>query len=301
VVLHIGLALYVVAFSLDVTLLILCAMAYARYQDGTLRDLTVLLCAVLLILTTAILKTYDKTSDADFSLLQPWIYAAFSAIGFGLLTYSVPHLCYGVIGEKVTPLLNAIIISFSVIVATFGALHEIMPSVPTMAITVLGLKGVQVYGACLVLPRLMKISSPSLRTLSRNLSWLFLVGVVATCIELALRALVDLPPFFQDFSPVQIIYCCAAGTMLLIYAFDNLFVAEHNPLIILPEPFIQKFGISPRERQIVSMMVQGYSNRRIGEELFISSITVKNHIYHIYQKTGVENKVQLINLLNQPK
>ena len=39
----------------------------------------------------------------------------------------------------------------------------------------------------------------------------------------------------------------------------------------------------------------------IGEKLFISTTTVKNHIYHIYQKTGVTNKIQLINLINSPK
>ena len=49
------------------------------------------------------------------------------------------------------------------------------------------------------------------------------------------------------------------------------------------------------------MIVRGYSNRKIGETLFISAMTVKNHIYHIYQKTGVENKIQLLNVINSPK
>ena len=49
------------------------------------------------------------------------------------------------------------------------------------------------------------------------------------------------------------------------------------------------------------MMIKGHSNRLIGEKLFISASTVKNHIYHIYQKTGVDNKIQLLNLLNPPK
>jgi DNA-binding CsgD family transcriptional regulator len=39
----------------------------------------------------------------------------------------------------------------------------------------------------------------------------------------------------------------------------------------------------------------------IGERLYISAATVKNHIYHIYRKTGVVNKVQLLNLVNNPK
>ena len=38
-----------------------------------------------------------------------------------------------------------------------------------------------------------------------------------------------------------------------------------------------------------------------GETLFISALTVKNHIYHIYQKIGVENKIQLLNHINSPK
>jgi len=44
-------------------------------------------------------------------------------------------------------------------------------------------------------------------------------------------------------------------------------------------------------------MERGYSNSKLADALFISTRTVKNHVYHIYQKTGVRNKVQLINLI----
>ena len=64
---------------------------------------------------------------------------------------------------------------------------------------------------------------------------------------------------------------------------------------------LARFGISKREMDIISMMIKGYSNRLIGEKLFISASTVKNHIYHIYRKTGVDNKIQLFNLINPPK
>jgi len=64
---------------------------------------------------------------------------------------------------------------------------------------------------------------------------------------------------------------------------------------------VQAYGISPRECEIISMMIQGFNNRMIGERLFISAATVKNHVYHIYQKTGAANKVQLMNLINPPK
>jgi LuxR family transcriptional regulator of csgAB operon len=39
------------------------------------------------------------------------------------------------------------------------------------------------------------------------------------------------------------------------------------------------------------------SNADIEKKLYISSHTVKNHIYHIYQKLGVKNRVQISNLI----
>ena len=49
------------------------------------------------------------------------------------------------------------------------------------------------------------------------------------------------------------------------------------------------------------MIMQGYPNRTIGERLFISDRTVKNHISSIYRKTGAANKVQLLNMVrNHP-
>ena len=52
-------------------------------------------------------------------------------------------------------------------------------------------------------------------------------------------------------------------------------------------------GSRTARRDIIEMMARGFSNSAIAEKLFISTLTVKNHVYHIYQKTGAENKVQL--------
>lgn len=56
--------------------------------------------------------------------------------------------------------------------------------------------------------------------------------------------------------------------------------------------------LTERESEIVEYIVMGLSNKEIGEKLFISPNTVKNHIYNIYKKTHVKNKVELINLVN---
>jgi ligand-binding sensor domain-containing protein/DNA-binding CsgD family transcriptional regulator len=60
--------------------------------------------------------------------------------------------------------------------------------------------------------------------------------------------------------------------------------------------YFDKFGISPREREIVHLLMRGKSNKEIEDTLFISMGTVKNHIYSIFQKLEVKNRGQLIAL-----
>lgn len=56
--------------------------------------------------------------------------------------------------------------------------------------------------------------------------------------------------------------------------------------------------LTNREKEIVDYIIVGLSNKEIGEKLFISPNTVKNHVYNIYKKVNVKNKVELINLVN---
>src|SRR5512135_1040222 len=56
----------------------------------------------------------------------------------------------------------------------------------------------------------------------------------------------------------------------------------------------ERFGITAREAEIIRLLLEGRDSRRIGESLFISDHTVKNHIHNIYQKLGVRNRVQLV-------
>lgn len=62
------------------------------------------------------------------------------------------------------------------------------------------------------------------------------------------------------------------------------------------------YNISEREKEIIEMIIHGKSNKEIEQNLFISSHTVKNHIYNIFQKTGVKSRNQLICLIlnNKP-
>ncbi|MEU4085939.1 response regulator transcription factor [Streptomyces aureus] len=51
-------------------------------------------------------------------------------------------------------------------------------------------------------------------------------------------------------------------------------------------------GLSPRCREILSLLGEGLSNLAIAEKLSISPHTVKDHVRTIYESIGVENRVQ---------
>ncbi len=55
----------------------------------------------------------------------------------------------------------------------------------------------------------------------------------------------------------------------------------------------EKSLLSDREKEIVQLVVQGLRNKEIGEKLFISEQTVKNHLHNIFEKTGVSDRLEL--------
>jgi DNA-binding NarL/FixJ family response regulator len=49
-------------------------------------------------------------------------------------------------------------------------------------------------------------------------------------------------------------------------------------------------ALTPREAELLSLLVEGLSNKELGRRLFISEATVKTHLAHIYAKLGVESR-----------
>jgi len=61
-----------------------------------------------------------------------------------------------------------------------------------------------------------------------------------------------------------------------------------------PEPAApeEQGELSQREKEILLMLAAGATNKDIAEQLFLSLNTVKSHIYNIYRKIDVPNRLQ---------
>jgi DNA-binding CsgD family transcriptional regulator/tetratricopeptide (TPR) repeat protein len=52
------------------------------------------------------------------------------------------------------------------------------------------------------------------------------------------------------------------------------------------------FGLTTREREVLALVAEGYTNRRIADELFISESTAGVHVSHILGKLGVDTRTE---------
>jgi DNA-binding NarL/FixJ family response regulator len=101
----------------------------------------------------------------------------------------------------------------------------------------------------------------------------------------------DAPP--EDV--VAAVRLVAAGEALLAPAVTRSVIEEfaRRPVRVHAEPRAVS-ELTPREREVLDLLVRGMSNPEICTVLFISDATVKTHVARILQKLRVRDRVQAI-------
>jgi DNA-binding NarL/FixJ family response regulator len=60
---------------------------------------------------------------------------------------------------------------------------------------------------------------------------------------------------------------------------------------------IEPASLSPREKQILGLVVMGYMNGQIAEQLFVAESTVKSHLSSAFSKLGVRSRTEAAELI----
>jgi DNA-binding CsgD family transcriptional regulator len=85
-----------------------------------------------------------------------------------------------------------------------------------------------------------------------------------------------------------------SALILTYFAYWRTEKPEHSFMV---DRFVKRFELSKREEEIIRLYYKGYSNVYISKKFGISSGTVKSHIHSVYQKAGVGQKVELLQLI----
>jgi DNA-binding CsgD family transcriptional regulator len=95
-------------------------------------------------------------------------------------------------------------------------------------------------------------------------------------------------------------------TLLYMYEkdFSAMYVAKEsvdttdNTIEYIINIMAEKHMLTAREREVMLMAYNGYTNPDIADSLFLSKYTVKNHMHSIFEKLNVSSRIELIHLIN---
>ena len=59
-------------------------------------------------------------------------------------------------------------------------------------------------------------------------------------------------------------------------------------------PQKEDYNLTPREMEVLNLLIQGFDNNMIAEKLFLSNFTIRAHIRNIYDKLHVHSKSQAV-------
>jgi len=145
-----------------------------------------------------------------------------------------------------------------------------------------------------------KIKQRSLRIAVKNFAH---INLLVSAVRIALFFVADKGPVFAG-AYILVFFTGEIPAIIYLGSYLNKHYMTTSGKTAALTPFatfIADYQISKREWEVVKKICEGMTNMQISETLFISLQTVKDHCYRIYKKTGVKNRVQLVNLITKSK
>jgi DNA-binding NarL/FixJ family response regulator len=111
----------------------------------------------------------------------------------------------------------------------------------------------------------------------------------------------------KDISPTELIASIRAlkggavqiSPQIVAKLMKSVISEEPSPVREIAERLEWFKSLTPREREVFTLIATGYDNAQIAEELRMAEHTVRNHVSMIYSKLGVQDRFQIIQLANK--
>jgi DNA-binding NarL/FixJ family response regulator len=88
--------------------------------------------------------------------------------------------------------------------------------------------------------------------------------------------------------------------LFMVMFIKQFFHKYHTEYMVTSESkfdeLVERYNITKRETEIIDLICKGKTNKEIAGELFITPLTVRDHISKVFIKTRVKNRLQLANL-----
>jgi len=91
---------------------------------------------------------------------------------------------------------------------------------------------------------------------------------------------------------ISAIHTILRGDLYVDPSMLRMLLSDETPPAVTPPKSTE--ALTPRETEVLKLIVQGYTNRQIGEELNISVRTVESHRANLSEKLGLKSRVELV-------
>jgi DNA-binding NarL/FixJ family response regulator len=65
-------------------------------------------------------------------------------------------------------------------------------------------------------------------------------------------------------------------------------------------PAVERPPLTPREKQVLALVVMGYTNQEIADQLVVAESTVKSHLFSAFRRLGVRTRSEAVALITDP-
>jgi two-component system, NarL family, response regulator NreC len=97
-----------------------------------------------------------------------------------------------------------------------------------------------------------------------------------------------------DTDLISAIRVVASGRFYLSPSAQSMLVSDYLQRVHTGEERDSYSALTEREREILKLVAEGYTNNRIGERLFISPKTVDTHRTHVMDKLNLHSRAELV-------
>jgi DNA-binding CsgD family transcriptional regulator len=240
--------------------------------------------ALVIVAVGSVALAYDLQRKYPFKYLSDFFYYLIVIYFYWFTILIVPDLLVSILGgdfEARSETINWLFVLFSfpcfliglyIFVSLF--IHLRREKIPRWVVVVFLMSAIA-FGIGLGIAVKFSIESASNEIVD---SFYLVLRTFALCISPLIYLSINIPPLFFLGKYTKMI-------------FKDRLLAQEDKLNFVG--IFHKYGLSKREQEIFILMLEGKSNKEIGDDLFISVKTVKNHIYNIFQKLGVNSRLKL--------
>jgi DNA-binding CsgD family transcriptional regulator len=294
--LHLTLFLYLLSLIAASASITGAVVFYFHYRNKALIYYALMLAVVTLLLLHRMAGVYCSATELNRFAMMRLTLAVIEKCAFVTGVFSGPIFMHLLLGIELTALRKRIYLLVACLYS-IGAIAEIaLGTLPAARILRDGfslplLFGI--YGYCLLygILTLRKLGSPLVKSVV-----ITLLGLSIVILPFSLYQYITGYPFFPGFMERPLLFLMFFGASILFtirYFNHPAYVENQKPTAY----FRERFALTDREGEIIAEAIKGSSNQEIADKLFISPRTVESHLYSIFQKVGVKNRVQLANLM----